>query len=449
MNNQILEKECEKYIIEHELINKTRPVVVGLSGGADSMVLAHVLLKLNYTIIAAHCNFHLRNDASDADEQMVREWCKMHNVPCKVAQFDTFAYARDNSMSIEMAARELRYNWFNEILVSQNGLSVAVAHHLNDHVETFFINITRGTGISGLKGILPRNGNVVRPLLFASRSMIEEYAQANEIHYRNDHTNSDTSIMRNYVRHEIVPRFEHINPSFLSTMNRNMGLVSNVVKFLEKQFELMEQEIVSQTEQGFLIGLPKSELAFIFPDFLHHLFNKNEVDVDILAVTDLLDSQVGRQVVSEKWQAIRARNGLLISELQEAVPQNVTISSLPAEAVYGNLRFILDIIEDFNPSQMPKDSNAVWLDADKVNLPITIRNWEAGDTMVPFGMSGQRKIKKMLTDAEIIGQKRTTYPVVCNQSSIIWLPYIRPDNRYAVTDSTKRVVLIVSEDFIP
>lgn len=442
MREHALEKLCKKYIDNNRLFDHQEPVLIGLSGGTDSMVLAHVLLKLGYNLVAAHCNFHLRDLDSDADERLVRDWCAVQNIRCEVAHFDTVTYAKENGISIEMAARNLRYDWFETLRVAVEAQCIAVAHHLNDQVETFFINITRGTGISGLKGISNKNGHVVRPLLFALRSDIEKYATLHAIPYRYDKSNADTNIMRNYIRHEIMPRFEQLNPSFLDTMHRNMRWVGNVVRFLEQQFVQMEQELVTLDGKTVLIRFSENDEASVFQEFIHHYFAKNNWTVDAAQLALLMESQVGKRVVFDGYEVVRVRDGLRMRALNGSEPQPIVLESVPSQLSFGQFELDFTLLEHFNLSQIPLEGHSVWLDADKFQFPLTVRIWEPGDSMIPFGMNGQRKIKKMLTDARITGQLRTAYPVVCDAVRIAWLPGIRPDHSFAVTESTRRVLAI-------
>jgi tRNA(Ile)-lysidine synthase len=390
----------------------------------------------------AHCNFRLRGCDSNTDEQLVQQWCNQNNLPCHITHFDTLAYAEKNSISIEMAARELRYNWFEKIRKIENAQAVAVAHHLNDHVETFMLNITRGTGMSGLKGIVPKNGNVVRPLLFASRQMIDAYASDLQIPFRTDHTNKDIRMKRNFLRHEIIPRFEQLNPSFLPTMQQNMLRFEHIVRFMEKRFESMEQRLVSQTEGQVFIQFPEEQEMLVFADFLHHFFTKKNLVVPLDEVAELVHAQVGKRVLFDDWQIVKERGGLAISQTCDDNFEHLLLNTFPAVVQFGKYEFAFTIIDGVDESSMPKRANEVWLDAHKIELPVKIRAWQPGDSMIPLGMEGKRKIKKMLTDAKIANVARKNYPVVCDKNTIIWLPGIRPHHHYAVTATTRRVLCI-------
>ncbi|MDA3868057.1 MAG: tRNA lysidine(34) synthetase TilS [Salinivirgaceae bacterium] len=442
MSEYALENACAQYIEKHQLFTKNDSLLLGVSGGKDSMVLASILHKMGYAIIVAHCNFRLRGQASDSDEQLVQQWCKQYDVPFHIKHFDTVAFAEKENISIEMAARELRYNWFEDIRKNLKAQAIAVAHHLNDHVETFMLNITRGTGISGLKGIVPKNGNVVRPLLFASRQMIDAYAYDLQIPFRTDHTNEDVRFKRNFIRHEIIPHFQQLNPSFLNTMQQNMVRFEHVARFMETQFETMEQRLVTQNGTDLFIHFPEEVEMLVFTDFLHYFFKKNEFNAPLAEVAALAQLQVGKRVLFGNQQIVKERSGLVISKASEDTPHSVQVVTFPGKVQFNPYEFTFTTFDVSDELAMPQGANVVWLDAHKIELPVSIRVWQPGDTMIPFGMQGNRKIKKMLTDAKISNVARKNYPVVCDKSAIIWLPGIRPHNHFAVSAHTRRVLCI-------
>ena len=269
------------FIKENALVDRETPIIVGLSGGKDSMSLAHLLHKHNYQIIAAHCNFHLREGDADLDQKLVEDWCEQNNIESIVKHFDTEEFAKNEKVSIEMAARTLRYNWFRELLNSYHASSIAVGHHFNDQIETFFMNITRGTGFSGLTGMKVTNNKVVRPLLFASAEEIEAYVQECKIPYRDDHTNKDVAIKRNFFRHEIIPRFQSINPSFHRTMERNIQRFQSIDRYLNLLFIEMEESLVQINGDGFLIKMPGDKTKHVLVDFIHFYLEKNGIKAEM------------------------------------------------------------------------------------------------------------------------------------------------------------------------
>lgn len=449
MEQHPLEIECAKYISDNDLLLRNKPVLVGVSGGKDSMALVHILKTLGYSLVVAHCNFQLRGAASEADAQLVREWCETNDVKSTFVRFETEKHAAQEKISIEMAARQLRYQWFEDERLSSGAQFIAIAHHLNDHIETFLLNIVRGTGISGLKGILPLNGNVVRPLLFSTRETIDTYVEDCGIPFRDDHTNADINITRNYIRHEIVPRFQMLNPSFLNTMKHNLARFGNVVFYMAKQFERMERELLSHCDTGVFIGFPKGEDMLVFSDFLHHFFSKNNFTVNATEVAGLADSQVGRQICFDNHVVVREREGLSITETIEKNQEPVQVINVPCEIQFGFSSFIFSIREHFDVNSVSRDANIVWLDADKVQMPMLLRVWEAGDTMVPYGMKGKRKIKKILTDSKVPSVFRASYPVLCDEENVVWLPGIRPNNHYAVSEFTQQVLIVEYRSNMP
>ncbi len=365
----------QKYIEEKQLFTLHDKVLVALSGGADSVALLRVLLVLGYHCEAAHCNFHLRGEESDRDERFVNELCKGLGVTLHVTHFDTVTYASRHHVSVEMAAREMRYDWFEQLRKERGMAVIAVAHHRDDSVETFLLNLIRGAGINGLKGISPHNGCIVRPLLEVSRQDILDYLRCLRQGYVTDSTNlQDVLISR-----------------------------------------LMEES---------------APAALLF-EILHPLgFNS----VQVGDVFRSLSAQSGKRFVSAGWEVLRDRTELIIRRRKpadEEVEENVPPFRLAMETQ--------EIMPDF---VIPRNKNTACLDADKVVLPLTVRKWRQGDKFVPFGMKGKKKVSDYLTDRKFsLFQKENQY-VVCSADRIVWLVGERSDDRFRVTEDTKRVLII-------
>lgn len=430
------------FISDHALFNQEKPIIVGLSGGKDSMVLVHLLHKFNYPLIAAHCNFQLRSDDADLDQQLVEKWCGQNSVKCVAKRFYTGKYARENGVSVEMAARELRYNWFEELLLDFDAQAIAVGHHLDDQVETFLMNITRGTGFRGLSGIKVKNNQIVRPLLFASRTEIEQYAYACDIPFRDDHTNNDVTIKRNFFRHEIIPQFESVNPSFKRTVESNIEKFQAIGNYFDILFHEMEEELVETDGDEFTVKIATGKKQHIYLDFLHFLFDKKGIKCGLQPINHLLNAQVGSHAHMGDYVVIRDRDCLAFNLFRNYKVDAVLVEKLPAEITFGKYVFRFSALEQVKQEDLPKESEKVWLSADQIEWPIVIRSWQPGDRMKPFGMSQSRKIKKMLTDAKISSAQRTGFPLITDQKNIVWLPFVRPSQDYAVTHLSHKVVQI-------
>lgn len=420
----------QKFIEEKNLFCLNDKVLVALSGGADSVALLRVLLSLGYSCEAAHCNFHLRSEESNRDETFVQNLCEQHSVPLHVTHFQTEVYAKEHHQSIEMAARSLRYEWF-ELLRKKRGASViAVAHHRDDSVETFLLNLIRGTGIDGLKGIPHQNGYVVRPMLTESRESILTYLQAIGQNYVTDSTNLQDEYMRNKIRLNLLPLLKEMNPSIMETIQGTGMRLSEVASIYHQNREEAKRQKASLLSDGTILISIADILGDIAPiSFLHELlfplgFNLSQTK-DIYRC--LLVPQSGKRFHTKTWEVIRDRNDLLVRELKpgDATPE-----------------LLVEELRRTSSFTIPKDKQVACLDADKVKRPLIVRKWQMGDKFVPLGMTGKKKVSDYLTDKKFSLLQKDRQYVVCSGDDIVWLVNERPDNRFCITGKTQRVMLI-------
>ena len=426
----MLKYDVQRFIEEKDLFNLQDKVLVALSGGADSVALLRVLLSLGYTCECAHCNFHLRGLESDRDESFVRQLCEEHSIPLHVTHFDTSAYAKEHHLSIEMAARELRYEWFEHIRKEIEASVIAVAHHRDDSVETFLLNLMRGAGINGLKGIPVKNGYIVRPLLSISRDVILDYLQAINQRYVTDSTNLEDEYMRNKIRLNILPLMKEVNPSVMETIQETTFRLSEVANIYQKdRMEAITHKVTFLSPELLRISLI-DVLEDVAPiSLLHEVlspkgFNASQIR-DIYR--SLSSSQSGKRFFSTEWEVLRDREYLWIQK-KDSSP---LIPELIIEEIERTPSFVI-----------PRDKHIACLDADKLNHPLTIRKWERGDKFIPLGMNGKKKVSDYLTDKKFsLFQKENQY-VVCSGEDIVWLVNERTDHRYRITDNTQRVLFI-------
>ena len=426
----MLKYDVQRFIEEKDLFNLQDKVLVALSGGADSVALLRILLSLGYTCECAHCNFHLRGLESDRDESFVRQLCEEHSIPLHVTHFDTSAYAKEHHLSIEMAARELRYEWFEHIRKEIEASVIAVAHHRDDSVETFLLNLMRGAGINGLKGIPVKNGYIVRPLLSVSRDVILDYLQAINQGYVTDSTNLEDEYMRNKIRLNILPLMKEVNPSVMETIQETTFRLSEVANIYQKdRMEAITHKVTFLSPELFRISLVDI-LEDVAPiSLLHEVlspkgFNASQIR-DIYR--SLSSSQSGKRFFTTEWEVLRDREYLWIQK-KDSSP---LIPELIIEEIERTPSFVI-----------PRDKHIACLDADKLNHPLTIRKWERGDKFIPLGMNGKKKVSDYLTDKKYsLFQKENQY-VVCSGEDIVWLVNERTDHRYRITDSTQRILLI-------
>lgn len=431
-----MKEQIQQYIIQHQLLSGEKPVVVGISGGADSVALLHILVSLGYKCIAAHCNFNLRGDESFRDEQFTIDFTKRLQVPlCKIS-FETNKYAQENRLSVEMAARELRYRWFEELLNTYDADAVAVAHHRDDSVETLLINLTRGSGLTGLTGIKPKNGNVVRPLLCVSREDIYAYIENNGLEYVTDSSNSSDIYTRNFIRLKVIPLLEEINPSVKASLARTANHLYDASLIYNHSIEEARKVIIQNNRLSISVLLSFPAPATILYEMLKPYGFSRTVCESIFTV---LDKDSGKIFYSSTHRLLKDRSDLLIDVLSGEDNRAYLINleddnvDLPVELKPE----IVVIKEDY---QIEKDKKFAYFDFDKLSFPLVLRHWQEGDWFVPFGMKGKKKISDYFSDKKFsLFDKEKTW-LLCSGQDVIWIVGERTDNRYRIEKTTKRVL---------
>ena len=431
-----MKEQIQQYIIQHQLLSGEKPVVVGISGGADSVALLHILVSLGYKCIAAHCNFNLRGDESSRDEQFTTDFTQRLQVPlCKIS-FETNKYAQENRLSVEMAARELRYRWFEELLNTYDADAVAVAHHRDDSVETLLINLTRGSGITGLTGIKPKNGNVVRPLLCVSREDIYAYIENNGLEYVTDSSNSSDIYTRNFIRLKVIPLLEEINPSVKASLARTANHLYDASLIYNHSIEEARRVIIQNNRLSISALLSFPAPATILYEMLKSYGFSRTVCESIFTV---LDKDSGKIFYSSTHRLLKDRSDLLIDVLSGEDNRAYQINleddnvDLPVELKPE----IVVIKEDY---QIEKDKKFAYFDFDKLSFPLVLRHWQEGDWFVPFGMKGKKKISDYFSDKKFsLFDKEKTW-LLCSGQDVIWIVGERTDNRYRIEKTTKRVL---------
>ena len=421
----MLMKKVKEFIEKEDLFSKQDKILVALSGGADSVALTRILITLGYHCEAAHCNFELRGEESDRDEDFVRNFCRSLNIKCHSIHFETRRYAAQQSISIEMAARELRYNWFSKICEESDCQVVAVAHHKDDSVETMLLNLIRGTGINGLLGIRPKNGNVVRPLLCASRQEVVEYLHRMNQTYVTDSTNLEDEYTRNKIRLNILPLMEEINPSVKDGLVKTASYLNDISKVYQQAIKESIDRIFITPEKEISIEKLMNEpapQALLFEVLSPLGFNSTQVE----EVYGSLNGQPGKRFISSQWQVVKDRDLLLIEKVKTANDKPQIIF----EEVLLTKEFVI-----------PKDKNTACFDANKFKGVISIRKWEKGDYFIPFGMKGKKLVSDFMTDSKFSLLKKEQQWVLSCNDQIAWLIGERTDNRFRIDDSTQKVII--------
>ena len=421
----MLVKKVKEFIEKEELFSKQDKILVALSGGADSVALTRILITLGYHCEAAHCNFELRGEESDRDEDFVRNFCRSLNIKCHSIHFETRRYAAQQSISIEMAARELRYNWFSKICEESDCQVVAVAHHKDDSVETMLLNLIRGTGINGLLGIRPKNGNVVRPLLCASRQEVVAYLHRMNQTYVTDSTNLEDEYTRNKIRLNLLPLMEEINPSVKDGLVKTASYLNDISKVYQQAIKESIDRIFITPEKEISIEKLMNEpapQALLFEVLSPLGFNSTQVE----EVYGSLNGQPGKRFISSQWQVVKDRDLLLIEKVKTANDKPL----ITFEEVLLTKEFVI-----------PKDKNTACFDANKFKGVISIRKWEKGDYFIPFGMKGKKLVSDFMTDSKFSLLKKEQQWVLSCNDQIAWLIGERTDNRFRIDDSTQKVII--------
>jgi tRNA(Ile)-lysidine synthase len=424
-----------------KLFEPNQKILLAVSGGIDSMVMLYLFEKSGFDYGIVHCNFQLRGDESDQDEEFVKKQVLIHGVPSFFKRFDTEEYAQINGISIEMAARDLRYEYFEKIRIEHHYDFIATAHHSDDLIETFFLNLSRKTGIKGLTGIKDKSGKIIRPLLFASRDEIEKFASENYIEFREDSTNSEVFYQRNFLRHRILPLFSELNPSFKKNILASIENLKDAETVYSGFFEIEKQKVIENATDSQIIDiekLRKSEHPKILLLEILTAFNFNPSVTE--EVFQSLESESGKQFYSKTHRLVKDREKLFVSEITEKENRIFYIEAGDIE-LFAPFRINIEKLpgKDF---KIRKEKNMACLDFEKLEFPLLIRKWQQGDYFQPLGMSGFKKVSDFLIDEKIpVHEKENTW-LLCSGNKIVWIIGHRIDNRFKIRPETKNIFKI-------
>ena len=438
----------ERYIARNGLVAPGERVLLTVSGGVDSMVMLSLFAESGYEVGVAHCNFQLRGAESDEDEVLVRDEAAKYGVPFYNRRFETQAEMERTGESMEMAARRLRYAWFDELSREHGYGAVAIAHHADDSIETFFINLLRGTGLRGLTGISTQLGKVIRPLMFASRKEIVEYAVARRIPFREDSSNRSTKYLRNKIRLGLIPRIREINPKFTDLMRRNLARLTDAQRFIDHGIERIRREAVSSHEGIDTIRLDRIDPAFPRDFVIYELLNsrygfKGDVIDGLCRALD--QNATGRRFYARDRVAYPDRGTIVVAPIAPDDSCTVRVDEQTRRCYCGNSMLVferqdIDLIDSFGVPE-----HIAQLDAGKLSYPLTVRRWQEGDWFVPFGMTGRKKVSDYLIDAKVSMAEKQRQFVLLSGDDIVWLVGRRIDDRYRITSATDTVLRITKE----
>ncbi len=428
-----------RHIEKEELFGRNEKLLIAVSGGLDSIALLHLLFKMEMDCVVAHCNFRLRGEDSEGDLTFVQELAEAYNYPFHSIAFDTATFSEENHISIEMAARDLRYEWFEKIRKEKECKYILTAHHADDVIETVLINLARGTGIYGLTGIKAKKGNLVRPLLSFSREELKAYTTENELSFREDYTNAQTDFVRNKIRHQIIPVLQEINPSIQKTMNENVARFSDVELIYNNEIKEKKLSFVEEKDDQLLISV--SELKKI-PANNSHLFELLKPygfhSRDVINIIESLDAISGKLFYSEEYQILRDREYLILSKKLEKESVEYLLSENESIEI-SERRLNCSVF--YKPSDFKFSTNPqiACFDAAKLNFPLKLRKWQEGDVFHPIGMKGRKKVSDYFIDNKFSLTDKENAWLLVSGNDIVWLLGHRMDDRYKIKKETKSI----------
>lgn len=420
-------------------------MLVAVSGGMDSVSLLHLLARSNVAAGVAHVNYQLRGDESDGDEAFVRELADSFGLPLFITRFETTEYALRNGLSIQMAARKLRYDWFQTLAVANGYDYIATAHHLDDQIETFFINLMRGTGLDGLKGIGAKSGNLIRPLLPFYRSDIEAYVKSNRLEFREDSSNKETDYLRNRVRHHLIPVLDELQPAFRRIMAGNLRNISDAGALFHKAVEALKSGVMSGAESEVEISLPKL-LRTDFPELLlfeileEYGFNSRQVQ----QIWQSLESQPGKLFHTSTHRLVKDRDKLIIQPVEYKESQAVeTLIDQETTEIFSPVHLLVQTIKRTEDSQIVADPDVAFLDLDSLHFPLMVRKWKLGDRFKPLGMKGTMKLSDFFISQKYsLIEKENAWLLSDAQDEIVWIVGQRISDHRRIKPTTKAIYMV-------
>ena len=436
-----MQQKFENHIAQNFSFLIGKSLLLATSGGIDSMVMVDLFHKLPFEIAMAHCNFQLRGLESFGDQNFVQNFAEANEIPLFLTQFDTKAFAKDYKLSTQVAARELRYNWFYELLETKKYDYILTAHHADDNLETFLIHLSRGTGLDGLTGIPAQNGKVIRPLLLFSRDEIEQYATDNSIEWREDSSNASDKYLRNKIRHNLVPILKELNPDFLTSFCKTQAHLHESRKMAEDASIMVYQQVAK--DEGDQIHFDLNQLKKL-PNYKSYLYDwLKEYGFSAWDdIYDLVDGQSGKQVFSSDFRLLKNRDFLILS------PENLDDEEEEYYIFKDQKEVNIPINLSFSKvSDISLVSNTtIFVDEDKLWFPLVLRRWRQGDNFQPIGMEGKsKKVSKFFKDNKLSLIEKENVWILCSDNQIVWILGFRQDERFKIGNRTKKILKIQLE----
>jgi tRNA(Ile)-lysidine synthase len=437
-------EEFKCYIIRNKLLRKNDRILMAVSGGIDSMVMSHLFIRLGTDTGIAHCNFSLRGADSDLDEELVRDFAGRNGIPFFPIRFNTLEHAEANGISVQMAARELRYEWFEKTRIENRYSLTAVAHNLNDNIETMLINLTRGTGLTGLSGMRPSANMIIRPLLFASRQRIEKYCLENRVPFREDKSNAETKYTRNKIRHLVLPVLKEINPSVEVTLNVTAARLAGIDEILSEYIEKVRAGSSFKKGTTTIFNVETLKKLQKNRALIYELYSPyNVTDSVLTGLIRLISGGTGKQLFTKTHRIVRNRDEIIVTPIGTENPEKIEIYSVEDLRRVKGIKSAMII--DFQPGyRIPRQKSIAYIDSEKIRFPLLIRGWEKGDYFFPLGMNKKKKLSDYFIDSKYSLLKKEKTLILESAGDIVWIIGERLDERFKVKESTSEVLMIES-----
>jgi tRNA(Ile)-lysidine synthase len=430
------------FVAENKLTEPSSGILLAVSGGIDSMVMTHLFIQSGNRLGIAHCNFMLRGHDSDMDEQMVAEFAAKNKIPFYSIKFQTSEYAVNNGLSIQMAARELRYAWFEKIRAENGYDSIAVAHNLDDNIETLLINLVRGTGIAGLAGMRVLSDKIIRPLLFATREEITEYCTSNGIIYREDRSNADTKYVRNKIRHLVIPVLKEINPSVETTLNETARRLSGINDIVTEYISQLREMVSEPDNEHVIFKINRLNPHLENRAILFELFRPYGIsEASVYDLMDIIKGKTGSMVLTGSHRILRNREDLVVTAEKQTTEGPWVINSVGELKMVPEIEYVRSVKIN-SKFRLPADHSIMCIDVEKLSYPLTVRRWNAGDYFFPLGMDRKKKLSDFFTDQKYSAFDKEKTLILESDGKIVSVLGERIDNRFRITDSTKNALLI-------
>ncbi|MDQ6813848.1 MAG: tRNA lysidine(34) synthetase TilS [Bacteroidota bacterium] len=446
-----LQEEFIARLKQFSFIQPKQTQLLAVSGGVDSIVLCHLMFTSGYNFVIAHCNFQLRADESERDEQFVRSLGEKYHTEVLVKKFETEKYAVENKVSIQIAARALRYNWFSEVVNQDSPSSIRyilTAHHANDNIETILMNLFKGTGISGLHGILPIQGKIFRPLLFAKKEELLQYANQNDLSFVEDSSNLTDKYTRNFFRHRLFPLLKEVYPNVEDNLLKNIERFTGAEELYKQSVEQHKKKLLEVKGNEVHISVLKLQKSNPVSTIIYEIikaygFTSNQVT----QVVDLLQSDTGKYISSPTFRIIKNRNWLIISPVLTSEASHILIEEEDKKILFDAGKLKIDLIKNGDNFQIPSDKNIATADMSQITFPMLLRKWKQGDYFYPLGMKKKKKLSRFLIDQKLSKTEKENIWVLEMDKKIMWIVGQRIDDRFKITPSTKQLLKISFEPF--